>query len=252
MKIWPIMMLLLAGCATLPRPIAPQPVEVQILAINDFHGNLEPPGLVYDGAKGKVPTGGAAYLATALKQVRTPASVTVAAGDLISASPLISSLYYDEPTVEALSAAGLDLAAVGNHEFDRGSDELKRMQGGGCRPKQAGEAREEVVVARDERRAGVPDVGETEPGRNPPQEHGRQRRNPRPGRNADGARGRRRVRCGVERVRDPGAAFARGGLVVKRARRADAHARPRGPDHELRRGLRHVGPHEHDVAVDHR
>ena len=132
----------LAGCATVPRPIATAPVEVQILAINDFHGNLEPPGLVYDGAKGKVPTGGAAYLATALKQVRTPASVTVAAGDLISASPLISSLYYDEPTIEALSAAGLDLAAVGNHEFDRGSGELARMQRGGCRPNRGRQLRE--------------------------------------------------------------------------------------------------------------
>ena len=130
------------ACATVPRPVATLPVEVQILAINDFHGNLEPPGLVYDGAKGKVPTGGAAYLATALKQVRTRASVTVAAGDLISASPLISSLYYDEPTIEALSAAGLELAAVGNHEFDRGSGELARMQRGGCRPKLGREARE--------------------------------------------------------------------------------------------------------------
>ena len=134
-------MTIIGGCATVPRIVATAPVEVQILAINDFHGNLEPPGLVYDGARGKVPTGGAAYLATALKQVRTPASVTVAAGDLISASPLISSLYYDEPTIEALSAAGLDLAAVGNHEFDRGSGELKRMQAGGCRARQAGEAR---------------------------------------------------------------------------------------------------------------
>ena len=112
-------MTIIGGCATVPRPVATAPVEVQILAINDFHGNLEPPGLVYDGAKGKVPTGGAAYLATALKQVRTPASVTVAAGDLISASPLISSLYYDEPTIEALSAAGLDLASVGNQVRSR-------------------------------------------------------------------------------------------------------------------------------------
>ena len=144
--LWPAALLLLVGCATTPRapsdPAAIAPVEVQILAINDFHGNLEPPGLVYEGTKGKVPTGGAAYLATALRQVRTPASVTVAAGDLISASPLISSLYYDEPTIEALSAAGLDLAAVGNHEFDRGSGELARMQGGGCRPNRGRLARE--------------------------------------------------------------------------------------------------------------
>ena len=68
----------LAACATGPTPPPtvppPPPIEVQILAINDFHGNLEPPGLAYEGSKGKVPTGGAAYLATALKEVRTPAS----------------------------------------------------------------------------------------------------------------------------------------------------------------------------------
>jgi 5'-nucleotidase len=105
---------------------------VQILAINDFHGNLEPPGLTYVGEKGVVPTGGVAYLATALREVRTKRSVTVAAGDLIGASPIDSALFLDEPTVTALSDAGLELASVGNHEFDRGSAELKRMQDGGC------------------------------------------------------------------------------------------------------------------------
>jgi 5'-nucleotidase len=126
---------LLAGCTTAPQSVQhlAGPTEVQILALNDFHGNLEPPGLAYDGAKGAVPTGGAAYLATALKEVRTSSSITVAAGDLISASPLVSSLFYDEPTVEALSDSGLALASVGNHEFDRGPAELKRMQSGGCR-----------------------------------------------------------------------------------------------------------------------
>jgi len=140
----------LAACAsvsTAPPTVPPAaPVEVQILAINDFHGNLEPPGLAYEGSKGKVPTGGAAYLATALKQLRSPASITVAAGDLISASPLVSSLYYDEPTIKALSDSGLALAAVGNHEFDRGPDELKRMQAGGCREKQARETRQSCAI----------------------------------------------------------------------------------------------------------
>ncbi len=146
---------LIAACTTLPHPPPPPPppelatgqpgsggpVEVQILAINDFHGNLEPPGLSYDGAKGKVPVGGAAYLATALKETRTVRSITVAAGDLIGASPLVSSLFYDEPTIAALSDAGLALAAVGNHEFDRGPSELLRMQAGGCRAAKAGDAR---------------------------------------------------------------------------------------------------------------
>lgn len=121
----------LAACATTPRPVA-SPVEVQILAINDFHGNLEPPNLTVPAADAAVPAGGVEYLASALKQLRTPNSVTVAAGDLIGASPISSALFLDEPTIKALSLAGLEIASVGNHEFDKGSDELKRMQQGGC------------------------------------------------------------------------------------------------------------------------
>ena len=124
----------LAACAATPKPapVATGPVEVQILAINDFHGNLEPPKLTVPAADAPVPAGGAAYLASALKQVRTANSVTVAAGDLIGASPISSALFLDEPTIKALSLSGLQLAAVGNHEFDKGSAELKRMQQGGC------------------------------------------------------------------------------------------------------------------------
>jgi len=124
----------LAACATTPRaaPVAMGPVEVQILAINDFHGNLEPPNLTVPASDAPVPAGGAAYLASALKQLRTPTSVTVAAGDLIGASPISSALFLDEPTIKALNLAGLELASVGNHEFDKGVAELKRMQQGGC------------------------------------------------------------------------------------------------------------------------
>jgi len=136
MRVLPIGLLaLLAACATAPRPVAhppTAPVEVQILAINDFHGNLEPPNLTVPAADAPVPAGGAAYLASALKQLRTPNSVTVAAGDLIGASPISSALFLDEPTIKALSLSGLELASVGNHEFDKGSAELKRMQQGGC------------------------------------------------------------------------------------------------------------------------
>jgi 5'-nucleotidase len=127
---------LLAGCAATPRqvvqPVPQGPVEVQILAINDFHGNLEPPNLTIPAADGAVPAGGAAYLASALKQLRTPNSVTVAAGDLIGASPISSALFLDEPSIKVLGMAGLELASVGNHEFDKGAAELKRMQDGGC------------------------------------------------------------------------------------------------------------------------
>ncbi|WP_211216386.1 bifunctional metallophosphatase/5'-nucleotidase [Longispora albida] len=123
------------------RPLA----DVQILAINDFHGHLEPPsgssGRVQTGidAQGKpvtVNAGGAEYLATHLKQARAgkQRTATVGAGDLIGGTPLLSAAFHDEPTVTALSQLGLDATAVGNHEFDEGRDELLRMQNGGCHP----------------------------------------------------------------------------------------------------------------------
>ncbi|MGN9778622.1 bifunctional metallophosphatase/5'-nucleotidase [Micromonospora sp. H33] len=115
----------------------PKPVDVTLLALNDFHGNLEPPS----GSSGTIagrPAGGAEYLATHLAELRETVQkknvITVAAGDLIGASPLLSAAFHDEPTIEALSLAGLDYASVGNHEFDEGSDELLRIQNGGCHP----------------------------------------------------------------------------------------------------------------------
>jgi 5'-nucleotidase len=130
----------LAGCATQPQVarIAP-PIEVQILAINDFHGNIEqPPEPVSvaqpDGTVLKARLGGAAQLAASLAQARAghANTITVAAGDLIGASPLASAYFLDEPTIDAMTMLGLDLASVGNHEFDKGSAELLRMQRGGC------------------------------------------------------------------------------------------------------------------------
>jgi len=140
MRLLPIgLIAMLAACATTPRPVASGPVEVQILAINDFHGNLEPPKVSIDatapdGSIVKVPAGGAAYLASAAKTLREgkPYSVTVSAGDMIGAAPLTSSLFLDEPTIEAMEEVGVEYNAVGNHEFDKGSAELLRMQGGGC------------------------------------------------------------------------------------------------------------------------
>jgi 5'-nucleotidase len=122
-----------------PAAVAPKaPIEVQILAFNDFHGNLETPPAVEvtetDGSKRKIVTGGIMHLAAALAGLRAghPNTVTVSAGDTIGASPLISANYLDEPTIEAMNLLGLEFNSVGNHEFDRGSDELKRMQSGGC------------------------------------------------------------------------------------------------------------------------
>jgi 5'-nucleotidase len=115
-------------------------VKVQLLGLNDFHGHLEPttPGTIApDPASPRVPAGGAEYLATHLRQkARTNRRNTliVSAGDLIGASPLLSALFHDEPTIEAMNKIGLDLNAVGNHEFDEGAAELLRMQRGGCHP----------------------------------------------------------------------------------------------------------------------
>ena len=131
--------LMLGACATTPRPTAPTAqaaVEIQILAFNDFHGNLEAPAPVEvtepDGTKRTIQTGGVINLAGALASLRRPNSVTVSAGDTIGAAPLISANYLDEPTISAMNLLGLEFNSVGNHEFDRGSDELKRMQSGGC------------------------------------------------------------------------------------------------------------------------
>ncbi|MEO6313141.1 MAG: bifunctional metallophosphatase/5'-nucleotidase [Sphingomicrobium sp.] len=119
--------------------VRPGPVEVQILAINDFHGNLERPEAPLRVALSSdqfatMQAGGAAVLASELSKLRTghPQTITVAAGDLIGASPLTSAYFLDEPTIYAMNLIGLDLASVGNHEFDKGAGELLRMQSGGC------------------------------------------------------------------------------------------------------------------------
>src|SRR5450755_1922687 len=133
---------IVAGAAS-QAPAQTAPVDLRILAINDFHGNLRPPAggiRIADPAdktkKIMVPAGGAEYMATLVKQLRQGAGHTifVAAGDLIGASPFLSAMFHDEPTIESLSMMGLEIASVGNHEFDQGKDELLRMQNGGCHP----------------------------------------------------------------------------------------------------------------------
>jgi 5'-nucleotidase len=132
--------------------------HVQLLAINDLHGHLQPttPGSIQVGCcnpvfrdgtqtgwtQKTVAAGGIAYLATHIKDLRktNPNTITVGAGDLIGASPLVSGLFHDEPTIEALNSIGFDVSGVGNHEFDEGVEELERMQygnqrgGDGCHP----------------------------------------------------------------------------------------------------------------------
>ncbi len=136
--------LTLSACAAVPTiepppPPPAQPVKVRVIGINDFHGNLEPlvrPFTVKeaDGSSQAIKVGGLAAFAATVETLRqqNEYNLVISAGDLIGASPLISSLFLDEPTVTAMGQIGLDFSAVGNHEFDRGWRELKRMQDGGC------------------------------------------------------------------------------------------------------------------------
>src|ERR1700710_1839299 len=125
---------LLISCDSGSRAAEPaSPVELRILAINDFHGNLRPPpgGIRISDSSDKtrkitVPAGGAEHMATLVRQLRTGNNNTVfvAAGGLIGASPFLSAMFHDEPTVESLSMMGLAISSVGNHEFDEGATEL--------------------------------------------------------------------------------------------------------------------------------
>ena len=129
------------------KPKPPRMQQIQILSFNDFHGNLEKPsgssGRIVTGhtfdANGKAvdttqDVGGVEYLASHLKRARAghASTLTVAAGDIIGASPLLSAAFHDEPTIESMNKLGLDVSSVGNHEFDEGYTELQRMADGGC------------------------------------------------------------------------------------------------------------------------
>src|SRR3954451_14491633 len=139
--------------------------QIQLLSFNDLHGNLEPPA----GSGGRITTGytesaaaapfaavptnvdagGTQYLATHLANARRGHrdTATVAAGDIIGASPLLSAAFHDEPTIEAMNALGLDATAVGNHEFDEGYKELQRMARGGCIDDGAGQNNQNSCAA---------------------------------------------------------------------------------------------------------
>lgn len=135
-----LLALTLAACtATPPVSSGPAadaaPVTIGIIGLNDFHGNLEPVQRALPVREGvEVQAGGAAHLASAIDTLRARHEhhLVISAGDLISASPLVSSLFLDEPTVGVMNRIGLDFNAVGNHEFDRGWRELVRLSEGGC------------------------------------------------------------------------------------------------------------------------
>ena len=129
---------LTAGCAVAQTPPLGT-ITVKLIGFNDYHGTLQSPGTF--GANSLAPAaarpavGGAEYLAAYVARLKAqnPFNAVVGAGDFIGASPLISALFFDEPAIETLNKIGVDFNAVGNHEFDKGSAELRRLQNGGCK-----------------------------------------------------------------------------------------------------------------------
>ena len=141
-----LLIFIVGGCATFERDAAKTPsastIDVKLIAFNDFHGNLKTPGLrvpVADASKSTgfrlEPAGGIeqfSALAQSLK-AKNPNHAMVSAGDMVGATPLLSALFNDEPTIEAMNLVGIDFHAVGNHEFDYGIKHLKRLKNGGCK-----------------------------------------------------------------------------------------------------------------------
>ena len=133
-----VLALALSGC-TAPAARKPAlPLEINLVALNDFHGNLEPSKYTYTPPGSTQPrtiqAGGIDVLKGALDTFRKddPDLLFVAAGDLVGASPAASSMFADEPSIEALNRMGLVASSLGNHEFDQGPKELLRQQHGGC------------------------------------------------------------------------------------------------------------------------
>jgi 5'-nucleotidase len=118
---------------TFQKPSKHPTTDVHLLAFNDLHGTLEPAG---NNIYGKF-AGGAAYLAKVVEGKQAQygdLQATIFAGDNIGASPLANSLFFEEPITIASNLMHVDFASVGNHEFDKGSTELLRIQNGGCKP----------------------------------------------------------------------------------------------------------------------
>jgi 5'-nucleotidase len=135
-----VVLALLSAVTLTPAAAAGKPasVTVQILAVNDFHGALDP-SLTKPNSTDQTTwyyRGGAEYLTKSVKAAAgtNPNTVKISAGDMIGASPLLSALFHDEPTVMAFDLMGFDYNVTGNHEFDEGWHELLRMQNGGCHP----------------------------------------------------------------------------------------------------------------------
>ncbi|MGG3467958.1 bifunctional 2',3'-cyclic-nucleotide 2'-phosphodiesterase/3'-nucleotidase [Neobacillus pocheonensis] len=116
-----------------------QNVHVQLLGINDFHGQLDTWRAIKNASGAIVDySGGIEWLAAYLKdrEATNPANtLMVQAGDLVGASPPVSALLQDEPTIRMMNEIGIDVGTIGNHEFDEGVAEMKRLIYGGSNPK---------------------------------------------------------------------------------------------------------------------
>lgn len=134
----------LTGCLSNPAPNTDEAVRIKLIALNDFHGQLKvDPNdrsatvALKEGDQVKqVFAGGAAYLGTLVQQLKaaSPQTMVIAAGDIIGASQPISGMTSEEAAIDVMNQIGLEVTSVGNHEFDKGKDELLRMQNGGCKP----------------------------------------------------------------------------------------------------------------------
>ncbi len=141
-----VSILVAAGCATPGRDTstssATATIDVKLIAFNDFHGNLKTPGLRVPVADASKSTGFRFEVAGGIEQfsalaqslkAKNPNHAMVSAGDMVGATPLLSALFKDEPTIEAMNLVGIDFHAIGNHEFDNGITHLKRLKNGGCK-----------------------------------------------------------------------------------------------------------------------
>src|SRR6185503_18647651 len=106
---------------------------LSIIGLNDFHGQLE--GAAFTGDNGVTVTtglsGGAGELATMFDEesAKLPKpSLLLAAGDNVGASPPVSALLEDTPTIDVENAWGLDATSFGNHEFDYGIDRILKHE----------------------------------------------------------------------------------------------------------------------------
>ncbi|MFC7025979.1 ExeM/NucH family extracellular endonuclease [Promicromonospora thailandica] len=90
----------------------PGTVDLDLVAINDFHGRIDANTVAFAGTVEE------------LRAQNPEGTAFVSAGDNIGASLFASALQQDQPTIDVLDALGLTTSAVGNHEFDQGMEDL--------------------------------------------------------------------------------------------------------------------------------